>query len=124
MRWKSNRMTAIPPTSTKGLPEIEHAMKDTTKPLPSHPTPENVDESEKEGKAQLQEMSTKLGERQDKPIDATKPLPYNPSPEKLMTLQKKLKLSYKRCPLNLVRTQTSSIQKPKPLSNLPKIRKV
>ena len=83
MRRQSSRTTAIPPMSTKGLPEIEHATKDTAKPLPGHPTPESIGESEKEAKAHLQEMSNKLTENQDKPINTAKPRPGQPRPEKV-----------------------------------------
>ena len=71
-RREGNRTTAIPPMSTKGLPETQHATKDTAKPLPGHPSPEKVDESEKEREAQLQEVSTKLSESQDKLSPKTK----------------------------------------------------
>ena len=80
---KSNRMTAIPPTSTKGLPEPHHAMKDAAKPLPGHPRTDEIDDSAKLGKAQSQVVSTKLSENQDMPKDAPKPIPGHGSPEKV-----------------------------------------
>ena len=81
MRWKSNRTTAIPLTSTKGLPETPRATEDAAKPLTGHASPDEVDDSAKEDDAQLQEVSAKLRENQDKPKDNATPIPGHPRPE-------------------------------------------
>ena len=69
MRRQSNRKKTIPPSS-KGVPEIEHTTDVAAKHLPSLPSPENIDASEKGTEAQLQEM------------DNTKSLPGQSGPER------------------------------------------
>ena len=69
MRRQSNRKKTIPPSS-KGVPKIEHTTDVAAKHLPSLPSPENIDASEKGTEAQLQEMGN------------TKSLPCKSGPER------------------------------------------
>ena len=56
MRRQRSRKKATSPSNI-GLPEIEYTMNNTGKHLPSHPSPEQVDDFEKEDKAQFQEIA-------------------------------------------------------------------
>ena len=69
MRRQSNRKKTIP-QSSKNVPQIEHTTDVTAKHLPSLPSPENIDASEKGTEPQLQEM------------DNTKSVPVQTGPER------------------------------------------
>ena len=69
MRRQSNRKKTISPSS-KCVPQKEHTTDVAAKHLPSLPSPENIDASEKGTEAQLQEMGN------------TKSLPCQSGPER------------------------------------------
>ena len=103
MRRQSSQKKTIPPSS-KGVPEIEHNTDVAAKHLPSLPSPENIDASEKGTEAQLQEM------------DNIKSLPGQSGPERKGDEVQLSEVSSK-----LSDNKTSSHPTPKPLSNQPKM---